>query len=454
MQSVPALQNHPALEAQTIIDMPVRILEIELARPLPTLSAIDEKTAQRYQQARCLVRLHDQPLGMVDLQFDNDELCARDYVHALWQSLQQEILAHLQQDGLPPVTGLDPDGLSSSASPVCIQEREAFFAAAPFVSVIVSTHDRTEQLSACLPALLSQHYPHYEVIIVDNAPGTNATADLVQQTYGDDPKIRYIREDRPGLSIGLNCGIMAARGEILAFTDDDVVVDAYWLIELARAFSRAEDVACVTGLVLPLELETPAQMLFEQFGGFSKGFRRCVYDMRDNRPREPLYPYTAGRFGTGASMAFRPDFLRRVGGFDPALHCGMDIAAFFQVVKQGYTLVYEPAALVYHTHRRSYAELQRQIYTYGVALTAYLTKSILERPLRLLELAGKVPYGLFFTLSSRSPKNQKKSFQYPEDLTKLELKGMLHGPFAYLQKKRQLSKAGWGQRGVQKPVKE
>lgn len=450
MQSI---QERTAIEAQTVADVPVRILEIELAQPLPTLPAIDEKTAQRYQQAHCLVRLHDQPLGIVDLQFDKDELCASDYVRCIWQSLQEEILDHLRQDGLPPITELDPCGLSSSNAPGCLNEREAFFAIAPFVSVIVSTHDRTEQLSACLPALLSQHYPHYEIIIVDNAPSTDATADLVQQTYGDDPRIRYIREDRPGLSIGLNCGVVAARGEILAFTDDDVVVDAYWLLGLARAFSRADDVVCVTGLVLPLELETPAQILFEQYGGFSKGFRRRVYDMRDNRPREPLYPYTAGRFGTGASMAFRPAFLRQVGGFDPALHCGMDIAAFFQAVKQGYTLVYEPAALAYHTHRRSYAELQKQIYNYGVALTAYLTKSVLEQPLRLLELVGKVPYGFFFTLSAKSPKNQKKSSQYPRDLTKLELRGMLHGPFTYLHQKRQLNKMRRGQSGVQKPVK-
>lgn len=437
MLSAPTVQQRPAATYQADITR-VQIVEVELAQPLPALSASDAKGGQPYQQANCLVRLHGHPLGIVELQFEKGELPASDYAPLIWQALHEEILQHLQQDGLPVLTELDPDGLIFSDPPRCLLEREAFFVSAPFVSVIVSTHDRTEQLSLCLPALLAQHYPQYEVIIVDNAPGTDATADLIQQAYGNNTRLRYIREDHAGLSRGLNCGIKGARGEILAFTDDDVVVDTHWLLEMVKAFQLAANVNCVTGLVLPLELETPAQILFEQYGGFSKGFRRQMYDMSNNRPQEPLYPYTAGRFGTGASMAFRATFLRSLGGFDPALQCGMDIAAFFQTVKQGHTLVYEPSALAYHTHRRSYAELQRQLYNYGVALTAYLTKSVLERPQRLFELFGKIPYGLFFTLSGKSPKNQRKSMRYPKDLTRLELRGMLHGPIAYLQRRRQL----------------
>jgi GT2 family glycosyltransferase len=292
-----------------------------------------------------------------------------------------------------------------------------------------------------VPALLSQHYPRYEVIIVDNAPSSNVTVNLIKQTYGNITKLRYVREDCAGLSRGLNRGIMEATGEILAFTDDDVIVDSYWLLQLVKAFSLANDVACVTGLVLPLELETPAQILFEEYGGFSKGFRRRIYDLSNNHPREPLFPYTAGRFGTGASMAFRTAFLHRAGGFDAALKCGMDIAVFFQVIKQRHQLVYEPAALAYHAHRRTYAELRNQIYDYGVALTAYLTKSIIEQPRYLFELATKVPAGLIFMFSPRSPKNRKKLSHYPRELAMLEFQGMLRGPFAYLHKRRELTRS-------------
>lgn len=437
MLTVPTLHEDSIILAQALDSVPSRILEVELGRQLPTLSAIDEKTAQYYQRARCLVSLHDHPLGVVDLQFHKKELDAQDYIQHIWHSLHEQILEHLQQDGLPAATELDAGGLTSPQPSLCIEERERFFSTAPFVSVIVSTHDRPERLSMSLPTLLAQHYPRYEVIIVDNAPSTNATADLIKQTYGDIEKLRYIREDNPGLSRGLNRGVMEARGEILAFTDDDVVLNCYWLLQLAKAFSLTDDVMCVTGLVLPLELETPAQILFEEYGGFDKGFRRRTYDLTKNRPREPLFPYTAGRFGTGASMAIRSAFLRSVGGFDPALKCGLDIAVFFQVIKQGHKLVYEPAALAYHAHRRTYAELRNQIYDYGVALTAYLTKNILEHPRYLFELVTKIPYGLIFMWSARSPRNQKKSVHYPRELTTLELKGMLHGPFVYLHRRWQ-----------------
>jgi GT2 family glycosyltransferase/SAM-dependent methyltransferase len=432
MLTAPTLHEDAAIFARTVDSVPVRMLEVELARPLPALSAFDEKTGQHYQRARCLVRLHDQPLGVVDFALQVYELAAQDYAQRIWRSLDAQIIEHLRQDGLPAVSELSAGGLPGPQYPLCIEEREAFFAAAPFASVIVSTRDRPERLSLCLPALLSQHYPRYEVIIVDNAPATNATADLVKLTYGDRPNLRYVREDGAGLSRGLNRGVMEARGEILAFTDDDVVVDSYWLLQLARAFSLARDVTCVTGLVLPRELETPAQLYFEEYGGFGKGFRRRIYDMAENRPREALFPYTAGRFGTGASMAFRADFLRSVGGFDPALKCGMDIAAFFQAIRQGHKLVYEPAALAYHTHRRTLSELQQQIYNYGVALTAYLSKNILEQPRCLLELITKAPAGLAFIFSPRSSKNRKKSTHYPRELTRFELKGMLHGPFIYV----------------------
>lgn len=441
MLTAPTLHEDSLHVAQAVDRVSSRILKVELGGQLPALSAIDEKTSRYYQHARCLVTLHDHPIGVVNVQFHKQELVAEDYKGYIWNALQAQILEHLQQDGLPAVTELDPDGLMSPQTPLCVEERERFFSTAPFVSIIVSTHDRPERLAMSLPALLSQHYPHYEVVIVDNAPSTGATADLIQQTYGDVEKLRYVREDTPGLSRGLNRGIMEAKGEILAFTDDDVVLDAYCLLNLVKAFSLTDDVMCVTGLVSPLELETPAQLLFEEYGGFGKGFRRRIYDMAKNRPREPLFPYTAGRFGTGANMAFRPAFLKSVGGFDPALKCGMDIAVFFQVIKQGHTLVYEPAALAYHAHRRTYAELRNQIYDYGVALTAYLTKNILEHPRYLFELAMKIPSGLIFTLSARSPRNQKKSVLYPRELSMLEIKGMLRGPFVYVHKRWQRTSA-------------
>lgn len=421
---------------------PIRVMEVEIGQPLPGVCVSNDKTGRQYRRANCLVRLHSRPLGIVALQFDEHGVEPHELAGYIWCDLHVQINQHLQLDGLPPVTGLDEAGLPGCDRARCIEERTRFFENAPFVSIIIPTHDRPERIPECLRSLLALHYPHFEIVIVDNAPSSSATADFIRQTYADVAQVRYVREDHPGLSWAHNCGRKAARGEILAFTDDDVVVDPYWLIELVRGFSLAENVGCVTGLVLPLELETPAQLWFEEFGGFNKGFTRRVYDLGKNHPGTPLYPFTAGQFGTGANMAFIAAFLDSIGGFDAALGTGTpaqngeDLAAFFQVVAGGHTLVYNPAALLYHLHRRDYPGLYKQIYTYGVGLTAYLTKTVFDNPLRLLGLMTRIPYGLYFTLGARSPKNKRKSAQYPAELTRVELKGMLYGPLAYVQSRR------------------
>ncbi len=426
--------------------VPIRIMEVELRQPLSNVSTFDEKTGHHYHRALCVVRLHSQPLGIVELELGEEGLSADECARCIWHTLAVQIIDHLQQDGLPVVTELREAGLSCLRTPSCIEERERFMVDAPFVSVIIPTHERPEQLAACLSSLMSLQYPHYEVIVVDNAPETGATADLVEKLSHDAPHFRYVREDLPGPSWARNRGIMVARGTILAFADDDVVVDPYWLVELVRAFSVDNDVACVTGLLLPLELETFAQFLFEEHGGFNRGFTSRIFkrNMGKNSLPMPFHPYAAGRFGTGASMAFTSGFLHSMGGFDPSLggngpsRNGQDIAVFFQVIMQGYKLVYQPRALAYHLHRRDYAGLRKQIYNYGIGFTAFLMKSVLENPLLLFDLIAKVPYALFFVLNPQSPKNSKKSQGDQKKLTMLMRKGMLYGPLAYLQSRHKM----------------
>jgi GT2 family glycosyltransferase len=323
-------------------------------------------------------------------------------------------------------------------------EGDPFPAEAPFVSMIVATRDRTASLAACLDSLLTLDYPNnYEIIVVDNAPRTSATANFIRQTYGDSARVRYVREERPGLAVAHNRGLLEVKAPLVAFTDDDVRVDRLWLTELVKAFAVAENVACVTGMIYPAELETQAQRWFEQYGGFNKGLIRRIFDLAENRPKNPLYPYTAGIFGSGANMAFKTAVLREIGGFDPALGTGTatlggdDLAVFFEIIIRGYKLVYEPAAMAYHRHRREYAGLRRQIYGYGVGLTAYLTKCLLDRPELLLDFAVRVPYGLVYLFSPHSPKNRKKSAGYPAELTWIERWGMVYGPLAYLRSRRQ-----------------
>jgi GT2 family glycosyltransferase len=153
-----------------------------------------------------------------------------------------------------------------------------------------------------------------------------------------------------------------------------VIVDPGWIDAMVPLFTAAPDVACVTGLVLPSELETDAQILFEQYGGFGRGFERCWWT-RAAQKSSPLawFHHGAGRFGTGANMAFRRAVFAGIGPFDPALDVGTptegggDLEMYFRVLQEGYTLVYEPRALVRHRHRRSMEGLYRQIASWGQA---------------------------------------------------------------------------------------
>src|SRR5918912_2714688 len=172
---------------------PVRILEVDISQPLPAVSAVEVTTSRQYERALALVRCHTQPLGVVELQLDKDGLTAEDYARQIWQALRAEILVHLHRDGwLEPAT-LEATGLPSAGRPQRLQERNRLLANAPFVSVVVATRERPASLAACLRSLLSLDYPNYEIIVVDNAPRTGATAAVVKRTSRDVAPVRYVR---------------------------------------------------------------------------------------------------------------------------------------------------------------------------------------------------------------------------------------------------------------------
>jgi GT2 family glycosyltransferase len=135
------------------------------------------------------------------------------------------------------------------------------------ISVVVCTCDRPVSLRTCLNHLSRLSYPEYEVVVVDNAPRSPEVRDIVNECG-----FRYVRED-----CARNRGADEARHSIIAYTDDDTCVSPGWLQEIARAFQDA-NVSVVTGLALPLELETRPQELFEEYGGMRKGLLPRVFD--------------------------------------------------------------------------------------------------------------------------------------------------------------------------------
>src|SRR5437588_10219218 len=131
-----AQQEISRIDDPSIEYVPMRILEIELGEPLFPISAFDEKKETRYQRIRCLIRLHTHPLGLVDLQIDQEELDPDQYVTIIWLALHEQINEHLREDDLLEATELNAGGLPSLCTPKCIAEHEAFLQKAPFASVI------------------------------------------------------------------------------------------------------------------------------------------------------------------------------------------------------------------------------------------------------------------------------------------------------------------------------
>jgi glycosyltransferase involved in cell wall biosynthesis len=412
---------------------PIKIVEVELSRALPEL-----RSDGVYGSAQVYVCLHGSLLGQVEIPFNSGTLIPEDYAPTIYQSFAEEINAHLLSDGLSSAASLPVNGLTSDSKPQCRQKIAEFMKSAPFVSVILCTHDRTEYLKGSVPALLDLDYPRYEIIVVDNAPSTTATFDFISTRYGDEPRIRYVREDQAGLSWARNCGIRNTQAEYIAFTDDDARVDREWLLRLMLNFFAMDNVACVTGQILPAELETQPQLWFEQFGGLGKDFQRKVFDMEEYRGDNTLYPYTVGEFGAGVNMAFRTEVARQLGGFEVKINQADDISMFLKVITNGFRIIFDPTAFLFHTHRRDYDGLTRQVFNYGVGLSSFFTHLIVSDWLQIFRIGPRIPLAMLYLLNPKSSKNKRKPSTYPAKLTWLERKGMVYGPFKYFKYTREI----------------
>ena len=414
--------------------LPFRMVEVDLGSPI---AALEHPTGSGSARARVLCSLHQVPLGLLYVDIPEGGLRATELAQKIWRTLGGEVNAHLVRDRLPLLSALSEAGVGIHQRLACALERQAFLERAPRISVIVATRNRAQKLPALLDALLDLDYPEYEVLIIDNAPEDDQTRAVVEERSRRDARLRYLREDRPGLSSARNAGARAARAELIAITDDDVRPVRSWLSELARGFEAGENVACVTGAILAAKLDTRAQLWTEQYGGFHKGFAPRLFGLHDHKSDSRMYPYNAGVFGSGANLAFRRRVFLGIGGFDRALGAGTrgmggeELAVFLQLISANFQIAYQPGALLYHDHHADEESLRKQMFSYGAGLSAYLTKTLWDRPARVLDLATRVPAGLIHLLHPRSAKNSGKEADYPAELTRLELRGLLYGPLAY-----------------------
>lgn len=218
--------------------------------------------------------------------------------------------------------------------------------------MVVPTHNRMESLTACLTALAEQHLPRdqYEAIVVDDGGHTPPRA-LVAQ-LSSRINIRLIEQKNAGPASARNAGAREARGQLLAFIDDDCRAAPTWLAALTDAMGRNPG-AAVGGPVLNAlpdnDYSTASQLLVDYL-------YRYHNDYNDG-----------GQFFVTSNVAFPVDAFRALGGFDESfpLAAAEDRDFCERWRNANHTFVYEPAAIVHHAHRLTLRRFCRQHFTYG-----------------------------------------------------------------------------------------
>lgn len=411
---------------------PARVVVIDADRRLPPLGP-KGPDGRWHSRAIVLVRLGGCPIDVVDVDIDTG-LAPGQLAERLWAECGTQLTDAAAELGAGSVTHLPLGGIAIPSSPA---------PATRPMTIVVATRNRAAALGRCLDSLRSLDHADLEIVVVDNAPNDDRAERMVARASTGHASMRYVREDRPGLAVAHNAALPFVSNELVAFTDDDVVVDSRWATALADAFDLTDDVGCVTGLILPAEIETPAQGWIEEGFGFSKGFDRRIFDLADHRPDDRLFPYTAGTLGSGANMAFTRSALAETGGFDESLGAGTparggdDLAAFFDVVSRGHRLVYEPAAIVHHHHHPDTDAVRRTAFAYGVGLSAYLTRTLAERPASARDFVTRLPQGVRHGLRTTRP---PQSIEVPGLATAgwRRRAGLLVGPMAYARSRRQV----------------
>jgi glycosyltransferase involved in cell wall biosynthesis len=285
------------------------------------------------------------------------------------------------------------------------------------ISALICTRNRAKSLEVTLRRFYEQRLGgdySYELIVVDN-DSTDETREVVARCVAQHPETtRYLLERRRGLSYARNAAVAAAAGEILVFTDDDVLVSEDWLSEIHREFNADPGLRILGGKVLLANdrLQRVALHPYE---------RRLYADFTEG-----------GNFVMGANMAFRRELFDRVGLFDVRLGAGRffagadEVELVYRGLKAGGRMLYAPTVLVYHDHDRLTVEQACRLeYGYAKGLAAYLIKHSLAGDRYAMRM-------LYWTLLSL-PKRWKRGQGEEDDVfrrRRWQIKGTVIGLFA------------------------
>lgn len=385
--------------------VPAGVLSVDLTR-----QAYDDVVdVSGYATVWCLVREGDRPLALSFFDVEDDETLT---VGAVAATVEPRVPADVLV------------GASDSS-----------------LTVVICTRDRLAGLDATLASLMKQTDRNFDVLVVDNSATGSAQQAASRGMAQPRMAVRWVHEPAPGLSRARNRALRELQSDYVAWLDDDELADPTWVAAIKAGFGHPARPDAVSGLMLPAELRTAAQVDFERYGGFNKGRGVTPEVLRAGTPtvENPLYPLP--NFGAGGNMAFRVSALRAAGGFDNRLgagtltHGGEETRVLSAMLERGGAVLHWPSAITWHYHRATDAELEKQFYGYSAGLSAFYMSLILTSPRYLFRIARLVPKGLSKIAANSGQRGSSDGPPpgFPAHLLKAGRRGLLAGASLYLR---------------------
>ncbi len=217
----------------------------------------------------------------------------------------------------------------------------------PLVSVVICAYNAERTMRDCLESLRRLDYPNFEVVIVDDG-----SRDRTAAISMDFPEFRLIRQPNKGLGVARNVGMQAARGEIIAYTDSDCVVDPHWLTLMVRSMIENNFDGCGGPNYAPHE----------------DGWIEASCAASPGAPCHVLVADDRAEHLAGCNMLFSKAALAKIGGFDPQFtSAGDDVDICWRLLEAGFKLGFSPAAFVWHFRRNTVKAYYGQQRGYGRA---------------------------------------------------------------------------------------
>lgn len=278
-----------------------------------------------------------------------------------------------------------------------------------FISIIIPTCNRSDSLIRALNSLRDmdvQECISLEIIIIDNNSDDDTKYISEKFIKSAHFNIRYVFEKRRGLSYARNRGINEAKGEIIVFIDDDVIVEKEWIAAIFKFVNSGKECGMIFGQT---KIYSPdLYKLSTKESDFEEIFE------------SPVIPWNVGN---GNNMIIKRSTIKQVGYFDISLGAGTKIGSaedtdyVHRVLTSGIKIIYSPTCIVYHDHGRILPRQIRKIkYNYAKGRGAFYFKHIIRFDIWALKLFYIEIKNLYGPLKNRNGKELM-----------LNLKGLLYG---------------------------